>query len=98
MVLSNQKSKNALIDEKWKVNLNIEQCKHNNTITYPFASEIAIVINLRLKVEMNTREHFSLLGIKHMDFKVKNSWFNGEWKLPTYELEELFGRLRFSKD
>lgn len=69
----------------------IERSKHNNTITYRFASEIAPVINMRLKVEINTREHFTVLGIKQMDFKVENSWFNGECKLNTYELEELFG-------
>lgn len=69
----------------------IEQSKHNNTITYRFASEIAPVINMRLKVEINTREHFSVLGIKKMNFKVESSWFNGQCKLSTYELEELFG-------
>ena len=75
----------------------IEQSKHNNTITYRFVSEIAPVINMRLKVEINTREHFTVLGMKQMDFKVENSWFSGECKLNTYELEELFGsKLRAS--
>ncbi|MBN8687720.1 MAG: nucleotidyl transferase AbiEii/AbiGii toxin family protein [Chitinophagales bacterium] len=69
----------------------IEQSKHNNTITYRFTSEIAPVINMRLKIEINTREHFSILGYKKMEFEVKNSWFNGSCQLTTYELEELFG-------
>ncbi|HMT76000.1 MAG TPA: nucleotidyl transferase AbiEii/AbiGii toxin family protein [Chitinophagaceae bacterium] len=69
----------------------IEQSKHNNTITYRFSSEIAPVINMRLKIEINTREHFNILGYKKVDFEVKNSWFKGNCKLTTYELEELFG-------
>lgn len=86
-ILDRLRKRLAFLESKPK----IEQSKHNNTITYGFASEIAPVINMRLKVEINTREHFSILGIKLMDFKVENSWFNGECKLPTYELEELFG-------
>jgi predicted nucleotidyltransferase component of viral defense system len=86
-VLNRLRQKLAFLESKPK----IEQSKHNNTITYRFASEIAPVINMRLKVEINTREHFAVLGMKQMDFKVENSWFTGECKLPTYELEELLG-------
>jgi len=68
-----------------------EQSKHNNTLLYRFESEIAPVINMRLKIEINTREHFSVLGFHQMNYKVENSWFTGECKLTTYQLEELFG-------
>jgi predicted nucleotidyltransferase component of viral defense system len=68
-----------------------EKSLHNNTLIYRFESEIPPVINMRLKIEINTREHFSVLGFKEVDFKVKNSWFTGECKLTTYQLEELFG-------
>jgi predicted nucleotidyltransferase component of viral defense system len=69
----------------------IEQSKHNNSIIYRFESEIAPVVNMRLKVEINTREHFNVLGLKEMDFAVNNSWFTGSCQLVTFELEELFG-------
>ena len=69
----------------------IEQTKHNNTITYRFESEIQPVINMRLKVEINTREHFNILGLQQMDFRVQNPWFTGQCQLTTYQLEELFG-------
>ncbi len=46
---------------------------------------------MKIKIEINTREHFSVLGLKPMNFRVKNSWFTGECQLTTYELEELFG-------
>jgi predicted nucleotidyltransferase component of viral defense system len=68
-----------------------ERSLHNNSLIYRFESEIPPVINMRLKIEINTREHFSVLGFKEVDFKVKNSWFTGECKLTTYKLEELFG-------
>jgi predicted nucleotidyltransferase component of viral defense system len=86
-VLYRLRKRLAFLESKPK----IEQSKHNNTITYRFASEIAPVINMRLKVEINTREHFTVLGMKQMDFKVENTWFTGECKLHTYELEELLG-------
>lgn len=77
----------AFLDKKPQ----IKQSEHNNSIIYRFESEIAPVVNMRLKVEINTREHFNILGLKEMDFKVENSWFTGSCKLVTFELEELFG-------
>lgn len=68
-----------------------EQSLHNNSLIYRFESEIPPVINMRLKIEINTREHFSVLGSKEVDFMVKSTWFNGECKLTTYQIEELFG-------
>jgi predicted nucleotidyltransferase component of viral defense system len=37
------------------------------------------------------REHFNVLGIKQIPFKVENTWFKGECTLSGYELEELLG-------
>jgi predicted nucleotidyltransferase component of viral defense system len=68
-----------------------ERSLHNNSLIFRFESEIPPVINMRLKIEINTREHFSVLGYKEIDFKVKNSWFSGGCKLTTYQLEELIG-------
>lgn len=64
---------------------------HNNTIIYRFESEIAPVINMRLKIEINCREHFNVYGIIHVPFEVKNDWFSGKCEIPTYRLEELLG-------
>jgi predicted nucleotidyltransferase component of viral defense system len=86
-ILDRLRQRLAFLESKPKV----EQSKHNNTITYRFVSEIAPVINMRLKVEINTREHFNVLGMKQMDFKMENGWFTGACKINTYELEELFG-------
>jgi predicted nucleotidyltransferase component of viral defense system len=69
----------------------VKQHIHNNTIVYRFETEIQPVINMRLKIEINTREHFNVLGIKEIPFKVENTWFSGECNLSGYELEELLG-------
>ncbi len=69
----------------------VEQSEHNNTIVYPFESEIAPVIKMKLKIEINTREHFTVLGVKSIPLQMRNGWYSGEADIPTYELEELLG-------
>lgn len=64
---------------------------NNNTIVYHFESEIAPIIQLALKIEINCREHFNVLGLLSFPFEVKSSWFNGNCEITTYELEELLG-------
>ncbi len=58
---------------------------------FRFESEIAPVIPLRLKIEINCREHFSELGLEKKDFSVQSNWFEGSCSLTTYKLEELLG-------
>jgi len=44
---------------------------------------------MRLKVEICTREHFSVLGLIPRHLVVENSWFSGAASIVTYRLEEL---------
>jgi len=69
----------------------IKQKIHNNTLIFRFDSEVPPIIPLRLKVEINTREHFNILGLTQHDFSVYNQWFSGSCKVTTYYLEELLG-------
>src|SRR3546814_12430446 len=69
----------------------IKQNVNNNTVIYRFESEIPPVINLRLKIEINCREHFSVLGLNKVTYAANNSWFSGNCSVISYELEELFG-------
>ena len=69
----------------------IKQKAHNNTLIFRFNSEIPPIIPIRLKVEINTREHFNVLGLIKQDFSVDNHWFSGSCKATTYYLEELLG-------
>ena len=69
----------------------IKQKAHNNTLIFRFNSEIPPIIPIRLKVEINTREHFNVLGLIQHDFRVDNQWFSGSCRVTTYYLEELLG-------
>ena len=69
----------------------IKQKTNNNTLIFRFESEIAPVINLRLKIEINCREHFNVMGYKKIEHIIENTWVNGSCKLITYEAEEMLG-------
>ena len=69
----------------------VKQKANNNTIVYRFESEIPPVINLRLKIEINCREHFTVLGYKEIEYKIENTWANGSCNLIAFEAEELLG-------
>lgn len=61
------------------------------TLDYRFDSEDAPPLRLRLKVEINSREHFTAFGLKTIPFTVDSRWFQGSAKIVTCELEELLG-------
>lgn len=61
------------------------------TFSYRFESEELPSVALKLKVEINSREHFTLYGIGRHRFEVASRWFNGAADVPTYELDELLG-------
>lgn len=65
--------------------------KHNNTMVFRMESEIPPVMPIRLKVEINCKEHFNVLGLIKVPFKVESNWFSGECEITTYELDELMG-------
>jgi predicted nucleotidyltransferase component of viral defense system len=69
----------------------IRQKANNNTIVFKYNSESMQSTILKLKVEINCREHFSVLGFKEMDYSVKSEWFSGNCTLRTYSINELLG-------
>jgi len=64
--------------------------KNNNTLLYRFNTEHDDV-RARLKIEINCREHFNVLGWNEVPFKMENDWYTGEAKITTYHLSELIG-------
>jgi len=66
-----------------------KQKERSVTLTYRVESEGPPVVPLRLKVEINTREHFTVLGFCKRPFNVRSRWFTGECEVTTFELEEL---------
>jgi predicted nucleotidyltransferase component of viral defense system len=63
---------------------------HGIKALYRFTSEYE-EIRMRLKLEINCREHFNVLGLIDFPYKVESDWFNGECKIRTYSINELLG-------
>lgn len=61
------------------------------TLTWRTLSEGEPPVRLRVKVEINSREHFSVFGIQPRRFSVASRWFTGATDIPTYTLEEMLG-------
>ncbi len=62
------------------------------TLVYRFDSEDNPPLRLRLKVEINSREHFALLGYTATPFQVSSRWFSGSADVTTFEFDELLGK------
>ena len=58
-------------------------------LIYRFNSEGLPSTPLRLKVEINTREHFSILGYIKKQLTISNNWFSGSAEITCFQLEEL---------
>lgn len=63
---------------------------HGIKALYRFNSEYE-EIRLRLKLEINCKEHFNILDWVDFPFEVKSDWFSGKAKIRTYNLNELLG-------
>ena len=66
------------------------QAAHSVHLTFRFAHEADPTRQLKLKVEVNTREHECFLGLKHYPFAVESRWYQGRTEIVSYEPEELF--------
>ena len=60
-------------------------------LIYRFESEIPPVVRLRLEIEANTREHFTVRGVTRRPFAVDSRWWRGDASITTFEIEELLG-------
>ncbi len=68
-----------------------KQTADGATLVYRFESSGLPVQPMRLKVEINTREHGSQAPMRRQDFAVSNPWFEGATAVMTYAAEELLG-------
>lgn len=60
-------------------------------LVFRFTPEVDARSMLKLKVEINTREHKNLFGIRHHPFTVNSDWYQGKTQIASFEPEELFG-------
>ncbi len=58
-------------------------------LVYRFQSEDTAPLQMRLKVEINSREHFTELWHTRVPVRVDNRWFTGVAEVTSYELDEL---------
>ncbi len=72
-------------EPRWK------QTEGRVTLVYRFDSEDAQPVTLKLKVEINSREHFSVYGFTQVPFAVSSRWFEGSCDIGSYEFDELLG-------
>jgi predicted nucleotidyltransferase component of viral defense system len=63
---------------------------HGAKALYRFNSEYEN-IRLRLKLEINCKEHFNVLDWVDFHFEVDSEWFSGRAKIKTYNINELLG-------
>ena len=69
----------------------VKQKKHNNTLVFRALPTDANAGDIHLKVEINCKEHFSVMPMVRMPFKMESSWYSGGCEVQTYELAELTG-------
>jgi predicted nucleotidyltransferase component of viral defense system len=63
---------------------------HGAKVLYRFVSEYEEV-RMRVKLEINCKEHFNVLDWVEFPFEVINEWYTGAAKIRTYNLNELLG-------
>ena len=70
-------------EAQWK------QSQGRVTFNYRFLSEVAPTMRLRLKVEINTREHVAVFGFTRRTFSVESRWYSGQADITTFAFDEL---------
>src|SRR5690606_7799848 len=75
----------------WLGDCRRKQAGHSMHLVYRFAPEAEPESSLRLKVEINTREHQALFGVRSYPFSVDNGWYHGSADIASFDQEELFG-------
>ena len=69
----------------------IHQKKNNNTIMFKTMSTYPPEMPLKLKIEINCTEHFTVHGYAKAPFEMNNSWYSGNCEIVTFCLDELIG-------
>ena len=68
-------------DPKWKIT------QRGAKLIYKYES--ANQVPAKLKIEINTTEHFQVLPLKTVPFSTNSEWFKGNADIITYEIDEL---------
>ena len=80
--------RNAL---KWLGNCRTKQTRHSTHLEFKFIPETDPNSTLKIKIEINTRDHKNLYGIKSYPFELNSSWYQAKTEILSFEPEELLG-------
>jgi predicted nucleotidyltransferase component of viral defense system len=69
----------------------VKQKKNNNTLIFRVNTSVLPSIPIKLKIEINCREHFHVFDYETRPFEMNNTWFTGSCHVLTYRLNELVG-------
>jgi len=75
----------------WLGKCNRDQAPHTTHLVFRFQPEVGGGKPLKLKVEINTREHQNLYGLKVYPFDLTSDWHTAATQVVSFEPEELFG-------
>lgn len=70
-----------LVDPKWKIT------ERSAKLVYQYQAIGGLPS--KLKIEINTTEHFQVLPLRYEPFSIESEWFSGACEIVTYELAEL---------
>jgi predicted nucleotidyltransferase component of viral defense system len=60
-------------------------------VYFQFQSESDPLLSQKIKIEINTREHFNVFPIQELPFEVQSKWIRQSCNIPTYQIDELTG-------
>jgi predicted nucleotidyltransferase component of viral defense system len=70
-------------EPRWK------QVTDSVKLLYRYETTAQPVRSVRVKIEIDTREHFSVEGLRRMPFEVRSPWHAAHGEITTFTLEEL---------
>ena len=88
-------TRNAIMDtlphllQPWLGSPQWKQSEDRLTYVFRFQSEIEPIVSLKLKVEINMSETFSVQGYRRQLFELDSPWHTARAKILTYSPEEL---------
>jgi len=74
----------------WLGKCNRTQAQHSMHLSFKFTPETGGG-SLKLKVEINTREHQNVHDLKNYPFEIASDWYQAKAEIVSFEPEELFG-------
>jgi predicted nucleotidyltransferase component of viral defense system len=77
--------------DEWLGSPKWRQGRDGFTLYYFFETSSTPAEKRRVKIEINTREHFAVLGVAERAYTIENPWFAGSATVPVYHLDELLG-------